>query len=85
MVYVVLFTTFLTYLFNVYALKYVTPSVNSSYIYLQPAISFLLVSIYAYVLMKDEYAQDINLIKILSCIMVALGVYIISKPLKKAG
>ncbi|GAA4233035.1 DMT family transporter [Postechiella marina] len=83
--YVVLFTTFLTYLFNVYALKYVTPSVNSSYIYLQPAISFLLVSIYAFVLMKEEYAQDINLIKVLSCIMVALGVYIISKPVKKAS
>lgn len=81
--YVVLFTTFLTYLFNVYALKYVTPSVTSSYIYLQPAISFIMVSIYAYVLMKDEYAQDINMVKIISCLMVVVGVYIISKPTKK--
>lgn len=81
--YVVVFTTFFAYLFNVYALNYVSPSISSSYIYLQPVISFIMVSIYAYVLMKDEYAQDINLIKILSCIMVVIGVYIVSKPPKK--
>lgn len=77
--YVVLFTTFFAYLFNVYALNYVSPSVTSSYIYLQPVISFLMVSIYAYILMQDEYANDISIIKILSCLMVVVGVYIISK------
>lgn len=81
--FVVLFTTFFAYLFNVYALNYVTPSVTSSYIYLQPVISFIMVGMYAFILMKDEYAQDINLIKILSCLMVVIGVYIISKPPKK--
>ena len=81
--YVVLFTTFLTYIFNIYALNFVSPSVTSSYIYLQPVISFLMVSIYAYVLMKDEYAQDINLVKILSCLTVVIGVYIVSKPQKQ--
>lgn len=80
--YVVLCTTFLTYIFNVYALNYVSPSVTSSYIYLQPVISFLMVSFYAYVLLKPEYAQDINIVKILSCLMVVIGVYIISKPQK---
>lgn len=81
--YVVLFTTFFAYLFNIYALNFVSPSVTSSYIYLQPVISFIMVGIYAYIFMKDKYAQDINLIKILSCIMVIIGVYIISKPSKK--
>ncbi|GAA4965624.1 DMT family transporter [Algibacter aquimarinus] len=81
--YVVLFTTFFAYLFNIYALNYVMPSVTSSYIYLQPVISFIMVSIYAYMLMKDEYAQDINFIKILSCLMVIVGVYIISKSSNK--
>ena len=80
--YVVLFTTFFAYLFNVYALNHVSPSVTSSYIYLQPVISFIMVSIYAFLLMKDEYAQDINLTKILSCIVVIIGVYIISKHQK---
>lgn len=77
--FVVLFTTFFAYLFNIYALNYVAPSVNGSYVYLQPAVSFIMVSIYAYVLMHDEYAQDINLIKIMSCLLVISGVYLISK------
>lgn len=81
--FVVLFTTFLAYLFNIYALNYVSPSVNSSYIYLQPAISFIMVSIYAYVLMQDQYANDINLVKIFCCLMVIAGVYLLSKAPKE--
>ena len=81
--FVVIFTTFFAYLFNIYALNYVSPSVNSSYIYLQPAISFIMVSIYAYILMQDQYNKDISLIKILSCLMVLAGVYLISKTPKK--
>lgn len=83
--YVVLFTTFLAYLFNIYALKHLGPSVSSSYVYLQPVVSFIMVSILAYIFMQNQYAQDINLIKILSCIVVAGGVYIISKPEKKSN
>lgn len=80
--YVVLFTTFFAYLFNIYALNHLAPSVTSSYVYLQPVVSFLLVSILAYLFMQSQYAQDINLIKILSCALVAVGVYITSKPQK---
>lgn len=76
-------TTFLTYLFNIYALSKVPPSVNGSYIYLQPVVSFVMVSIYAFALGKDEYAQDINLIKIISSILVIVGVYLISVKPKK--
>lgn len=80
--FVVVFTTFLAYLFNIYALNYVSPSVNGSYVYLQPAVTFIMVSIYAYVLGHSEYAQDINLIKILSCLLIFAGVYLISKKKK---
>ncbi|MEN3323335.1 DMT family transporter [Mariniflexile soesokkakense] len=80
--YVVLFTTFFAYLFNIYSLNHVSPSVTSSYVYLQPVVSFILVSVLAYVFMQSQYGQDINLIKILCCILVAAGVYIISKPQK---
>ncbi len=80
--YVVIFTTFFAYLFNVFALKYVSPSVNSSYIYLQPAINFILVSIYAFILNQTQYQQDIDAIKVLSCLLVVLGVYLISKHSK---
>ena len=81
--FVVIGTTFLAYLFNIYALSHVSPSVNSSYIYLQPVISFIMVTIYAFALGHDEYAQDINIIKLLSCLLVISGVYLISKKPKK--
>tara|TARA_R110002073_G_scaffold157738_1_gene313127 strand:- start:5788 stop:6702 length:915 start_codon:yes stop_codon:yes gene_type:complete len=80
--YVVVFTTFFAYLFNIYALNYVSPSVSGSYVYLQPAVSFIMVSIYAYGFGSSEYAQDINLIKILSTLLVVSGVYLISRKPK---
>ena len=82
--FVIIGTTFLAYLFNIYALTKVSPSVSGSYIYLQPAISFVAVTIYAYFLGHTEYIQDINLIKILSCLLVIFGVYLISKKPKTA-
>lgn len=81
--YVTIGTTFLTYLFNIYALNYVSPSVNGSYIYLQAVLSFIMVSVYAFVLGHKEYAQDINPIKIVSCFLVIIGVYMISKKPKR--
>ena len=81
--FVIIGTTFLTYLFNIYALNFVSPSVNGSYIYLQPVLSFIMVSIYAYAMGHKEYAQDINIIKILSCFLVIIGVFLISKKPKK--
>ena len=84
--FVIIGVTFLAYLFNIYALRFVSPAVTGSYTYVQPAVSFIMVSIYAYVFNNTEYAKDINFIKILSCIMVVSGVYLISlKPKKKSS
>ena len=80
--FVIIGTTFLAYLFNIYALKTVAPSVTGSYVYLQPAVSFIMVSIYAYGFGNSEYAQDINPVKIVSCFLVVSGVYLISKTPK---
>ena len=77
--FVIFGTTVLTYLFNIYALSKVSPTVIGSYIYLQPVISFLLVSVYGVVFHVDKYANDIDFVKIISCLMVAAGVYLISK------
>lgn len=83
--YVVLGTTFLAYLFNIYALNNLSPAVSGSYTYVQPAVSFIMVSIYAYGLGHDIYKQDISLLKILSCFLVVIGVFLISKkPKQKA-
>jgi drug/metabolite transporter (DMT)-like permease len=82
--FVIVGTTFLAYLFNVYALNNVSPAVNGSYIYVQPAISFIMVAIYAYSLNQEQYKEDIGWIKIVSCLLVFLGVFLISRPQKKA-
>ncbi|NVK51841.1 MAG: DMT family transporter [Flavobacteriaceae bacterium] len=81
-VFVVVGTTFLAYLFNIYALNHVSAAVTGSYVYLQPAISFLMVSLYATFFNQTEYAKDINAIKIISCLLVVFGVYLISKKPK---
>jgi drug/metabolite transporter (DMT)-like permease len=77
--FVVVGTTFLTYLFNVYALSKVSPTVIGSYIYSQPVISFILVSLYGVLFHVDKYANDIDVVKVISCILVAAGVYLISR------
>ena len=80
--FVVLGTTFLAYLFNIYALKNVSPAVNGSYIYIQPAVSFIMVSIYAFWFGYAQYKEDINFIKIASCFLIFAGVFLISRTPK---
>ena len=80
--FVILGTTFLAYLFNIYALSKVSPAISGSYIYLQPVVSFIMVTFYAFVLGHNEYSQDISTLKIISCLLVIAGVYMISKKEK---
>jgi drug/metabolite transporter (DMT)-like permease len=71
--FVVICTTFLAYLFNIYGLKTLNPSTVSTYIYLQPVLA----SIVAVIASSDE----LNFIKILSAVLICLGVYLVShKP-----
>ncbi len=71
MVFVVVGTTFLTYLLNIYALKELSASTLGVFIYLQPVIGIS----YAILLGVDE----LNLINLLSIILVFIGVYIVTK------
>lgn len=68
--YVVIGTTFLTYLFNIYALKKLSPTTVGSFIYLQPIITIM----FALITANDT----LNTTKILSCILVFIGVYLVS-------
>lgn len=74
LVFVVVGTTFLAYLFNIYALKTVNPSTVSFYIYLQP----LLASLVAILLGKDQIQSHM----IISALLIFTGVYLVSKPKK---
>ncbi len=72
-VFVVVGLSFFAYLFNTVALKYVSPSVVSTYIYLQPVLA----SVFAITLGKD----DLNEIKVISAVLICTGVYLVSsKP-----
>lgn len=74
--FVVVATTFLAYLLNTYALKALSSSVVSMYIYTQP----FLATIFAVILGKDSLTP----IKVLAGILIISGVYLVSyKPSKK--
>ena len=69
--FVVLGTTFLAYLLNIYGLKKMNPSTVATYIYLQP----LLAAIFAIWAGKDS----LDWIKIVAGILIFSGVYLVSK------
>jgi len=68
--FVVVGTTFLAYLLNMYSLKYVKPITVSIYIYSQPVIA----SIVALILGQDVIAP----VKIVAALLVFTGVYFVS-------
>ena len=74
MAYVVIGTTFLTYLFNIYALKTLSPTTVGSFIYLQPIITI------GFALITGNDVLDTT--KLLSCLLVFIGIYLVSIPNK---
>ena len=74
MAFVIIGTTFLTYLFNVYALKTLPATTIGAFTYLQPLITIL----YAVITGNDI----LDGIKISACLLVFLGVYLVSKKVK---
>ena len=72
MAYVVIGTTFLTYLFNIYALKTLSPTTVGSFIYLQPIITI------GFALITGNDVLDTT--KTFSCLLVFIGIYLVSIP-----
>lgn len=75
--FVVVGTTFLTYLLNVYALKELSAATISAFIYLQPLIAI----IYA----VATGADSLNLVKISAALLVFAGVYMVTRKPKPTG
>lgn len=69
--FVVVFTTFVAYLFNLFALTKLKPTTLSAFIYLQPLIA----SVYALAAEKDS----LNAVKIIAAILIFAGVYLVTK------
>ena len=72
--FVVVVSTFLTYLLNLVSMKILKPTTVAVFIYLQP----LFATIFAISLKKDE----LSLVKILSSVLVFLGVYLVTIKIK---
>ena len=72
--FVVVATTFLTYLLNIFALKELSASGLSAFIYLQPLVAI------AYAISTG--ADSLNIVKITAAILVFTGVYMVTKKPK---
>ncbi len=75
LLFVVIATTFIVYFLNTYALKTLSSSVVSMYIYLQP----FLATVIAILLGKDE----LTVIKVISATLIITGVYLASRKKKE--
>jgi len=67
--------TIVTFSFNILALRVVSPSAASAYIYAQPFLAALI----AY-LIRGEV---ITLPQVLACLVIFAGLYLVSSPMKK--
>ena len=68
--FVILFTTFLCYLFNIYGIKYVSPTVVSTYIYLQPVLASFIAVI--------SGKEQLEIISVFCSLLIFGGVYLVS-------
>jgi drug/metabolite transporter (DMT)-like permease len=75
--FVLIFTTCITYLFNLYGLSKLKPTTVSVFIYLQPVIA----TIYALIVGSDS----LNLINICATLLIFFGVYLVTKQVEKSS
>ncbi|EAR13780.1 hypothetical protein PI23P_04762 [Polaribacter irgensii 23-P] len=73
--FIVLLTSCVTYLFNLYGLSKLKPTTVGVFIYLQPVIA----AIYALIVGSDS----LNLVKISATLLIFLGVYLVTKQVEK--
>lgn len=69
--YVLIAMTFLAYLWNVFAMKQLSPTVIGSYIYLQPFLASIIAILF--------FGETMTLTKIIAGILIFSGVYLVSK------
>lgn len=70
-VFIVVCVTFFTYLWNIYALKILSPATAGAYIYLQPLFAAIIAIVFL--------GEQASMIKLLSGILIFTGVYFVSK------
>lgn len=77
-VYVIVATTFLTYLFNMIGVHRLSPTVASSYIYFQPMLAGVFAFVFSQFLDRD-FTGDITWMKVFCAALIFAGVFMVSK------
>jgi drug/metabolite transporter (DMT)-like permease len=80
--YVIIATTFLTYLFNMIGVHHLSPTVASSYIYFQPMLAGVFAFVFSTMLERD-FTGDITWMKVFCTLLIFGGVYVVSRSDKK--
>jgi drug/metabolite transporter (DMT)-like permease len=79
--FVIIGTTFLAYLLNIFAIKTLSPGTVSSYIYLQPITASIFSVLFVWIgWTNTDYTTGITPLKIISTLLIFIGVYLVSKP-----
>jgi drug/metabolite transporter (DMT)-like permease len=73
--FIVLFTTFLNYFFNLFALTQLKPTTVSVFVYLHPVFA----SMYALFVGSDS----LSIVKVSTTLLICAGVYLVTKPAEK--
>lgn len=74
--FIIVFTSFMTYMFNLFAIKELKPTTLSIFIYLQPVIA----SSYALFVGSDS----LNVIKVAATVLIFIGVYLVTRKPKES-
>jgi drug/metabolite transporter (DMT)-like permease len=69
--YVLLLATYLAYYIHTAVLKYISPSISGTYVYFQPIVATIITIVFG--------LDSLNSIKVLSALMIFLGVYLVGK------
>ncbi|MBK7764169.1 MAG: DMT family transporter [Bacteroidetes bacterium] len=68
--FIVICCTFFTYLWNIYALRILSPSTAGAYIYLQPVFAACIAVIF--------YHEGVSMIKVIASLLIFAGVYMVT-------
>jgi drug/metabolite transporter (DMT)-like permease len=69
--FIVLGVTFFTYLWNIYAIRILSPAIAGAYIYIQPLFAAIIAILFL--------GEEMSMIKALAATLIFVGVYFVSK------
>jgi drug/metabolite transporter (DMT)-like permease len=69
--FIVIGVTFFTYLWNIYAIRILSPAIAGAYIYIQPLFAAVIAILFL--------GEEMSLIKAIAAILIFVGVFLVSK------